>query len=166
MKLGFRKGVTLTEVAVTIATSAIVIISVGVAMVDGQKGWNRMYTRRTSGPATDAYLARRTFDTVVRKASKEKFLTADDGSWLEVYYYTDLTSEKPDRYARFAHTDNSLSIEYGVIDPRRTLSTQTVCTNVSACAFKRTGRSAQMILTLDDGSQTANVTSSAVMHNQ
>ena len=41
----------------------------------------------------------------------------------------------------------------------------TLCNNVSDCIFTSSGRSIQMILTLDDQTHTLTTTSSAFMHN-
>jgi hypothetical protein len=71
-----------------------------------------------------------------------------------------------DRYARFYAADGDLNFEYGQLDPRVTLDVETVCSNVSACTFKQAGQSIQMILTLDNGTQTNTVVSSAVAQNQ
>ena len=165
-KLTVRRGFTLIELVITVVVSTIVIIGIGVVLADSQRGWNKMYNRVYSDVVTDGYVARKMFDAVIRKASREKLLVDDAGNWIEVYYYADGSSTIIDRYARFYETEGQLNIEYGKLDPRETLTTQTVCENVSDCVFKGTGCSAQMMLTLDNGLQTATVTSSAVMHNQ
>ena len=167
-RLTVQPGFTIVELMIAVMLSAIVMFGIGAMVVDSQRGWQRMYNRIYSDVATDSYVARKTFDSVIRKASGEMLLLDDAGSWLEVYYYADANSAVVDRYARFSYDegDSQLSIEYGIVEPRQTLSIQTVCGYVSSCVFKRAGRSAQMILTLDDGSQTATVVSSSVMHNQ
>jgi len=167
-KLTVRHGFTLIELVVAMVAAVIVIIGIGAILADSQRSWHRMYNRVYSDVVVDSYVARKRFDVVIRKASSENFLLDDAGSWIEVYYYADGNSAVVDRYARFYESDDDdqLNVEYGKLNPRETLTTQTVCENVSDCIFKRAGRSAQMILTLDNGSQTATVTSSAVMHNQ
>ena len=125
-----------------------------------------MYSRACGDVITDGYIARRAFDAVIRKASKERFLLDEDGEWLEVYYYADDDSALVDRYARFYESGGELRVEYGELEPKETSSVQTICENVSSCVFKAAGTSAQMILTLDDSMQTITVTSSAIMHNQ
>lgn len=164
-KLKFRLGFTLIELVIAVAASLVVIVAIGSVLAGSQKDWNRMYNRACSDIVTDGYIVRKAFDAVIRKASKEKFLLDDDGSWLEIYYYADDDSAVIDRYARFYETAGELRVEYGKLEPKATLSVQTICTNVSGCVFKATGRSAQMILTLDDGTQTATIVSSAVMNN-
>ena len=162
-----QRGFTIVELMLATLLATIVVLAIGFTLVDSQRGWNRMYNRIYSDVATDSYVARRMFDSVIRKASKEKFLLDGAGNWIEVYYYADANSTDVDRYARFAYDGVSqLDIEYGIVEPRQTLSIQAVCGNVSSCVFKGAGYSAQMILTLDNGSQTATIVSSAVMHNQ
>ena len=160
-------GVTVVELMIAVMLVAIVMFGIGIILVDSQRGWHRMYNRIYSDVVTDSYVARRAFDSVIRKASSEKLLLGNVGNWLEVYYYADANSTVADRYARFSYDGvGQLDIEHGRVDPRQTLSIHTVCGNVSSCIFKSAGCSAQMILTLDNGSQTATVTTSAVMHNQ
>jgi len=172
------RGSTLTELIIVIAITVIVVLAVGIALVDSQRGWSIMYNRIYSDTVTDSYVARRKFDTVMRKASArrkfdtvmrkasgESFLLDDTGSWLEVYYYADEDSAVVDRYARFYVANGDLIVEYGQLNPKVTQTVETVCGNVSGCTFKQAGRSAQMILTLDNGEQNSTVVSSAVTHN-
>ena len=165
-KLTTQRGFTYIELMIAIMIAAIVISGVGIILVEGQRGWNTMYNRVCSGVMADSYVVRRMFDSVIRQASGENVLLDDTGRWLEVYYYADGDSAVVDRYARFYEADGRLNVEYGKLNPRETLSTQTVCENVSGCVFKTAGQSAQMILTLENDSQTVTVASSAVMHNQ
>jgi len=165
-KFTARAGFTLAELAVTTVVAAIVIFGIGAMLVDSQRGWQVMYSRINSDVMNDSYVARKAFDAVIRKASKEKFLLDSAGGWLEVYYYAGSDSTVVDRYARFYVADSRLNIEYGKLNPRETLIVQTVCANVSSCVFKVSGCSAQMLLILDNGSQAITVVSSAVMHNQ
>ena len=166
-KLTAQRGFTIVELVLAIVLAAMVMFGIGVVVVDSQRGWHRMYDRIYSDVVTDSYVARKTFDRVIRKASGERFLLDDAGDWIEVYYYADSNSTDVDRYARFYYEgDGQLNVEYGRLDPRETLSIHTVCGNVSNCVFKGVGCSAQMILTLDNGLQTATVISSSVMHNQ
>jgi prepilin-type N-terminal cleavage/methylation domain-containing protein len=166
-ELTVQPGFTIVELMIAVMLAAIVMFGIGVMVVDSQRGWHRMYNRIYSDVATDSYVARKTFDSVIRKATSETFLLDVAGSWIEVYYYEDPNSTVVERYARFSYDGiDQLDIEYGIVEPRGTLSIRPVCENVSSCVFKASGRSAQMILTLDDGSQTATIVSSAVMHNQ
>jgi prepilin-type N-terminal cleavage/methylation domain-containing protein len=158
-------GFTLVELMITIAIASIVVSAIGIVIVDGQRCWQVLYNRVNSDVATDGYVARKKFDTVIRKASGEKILTDSNGNWIEVYYYASDSSTAVDSYARFYETDGTLSIEYGQLNPRKTLNVETICENVSDCTFKQIGTSAQMMLTLDDGTQKNTIVTSAVTHN-
>lgn len=160
-----KRGFTIVELMVAMIIAIIPILVVGIILSDSQRGWNNMYSRVYGDVVTDSYVARKTFDTVTRKAGRERITLADDGSWLEVYYYAGSDSTVIDRYARFYQADGDLNIEHGNPDTSEILSTQTVCTNVSNCVFKEAGRSVQMILTLDDGNQAITTVSSSIMHN-
>ena len=160
------RGFTLVELMITTVIMMIVGLAIGVVIVDGQTGWNTMYNRINSDVATDGYVARRKFDAVMRSASRKQSLMAGDGSWIEVYSYAGPSSTVVDRYSRFFVADGDLNLEYGQVDPRVTLSVETVCGNVSACTFQQVGTSTQMTLTLENGTQTNTVVASAVTHNK
>jgi hypothetical protein len=146
--------------------ASIVVVSVGALLVDSQRGWNKMYSRTYSDVVNDAHAARRRFDSVVRNASSQGILLDETGSWLEVYYYSDPNVTGVDSYVRFISSNSQLMIEYGQLDPKQTLITETICQDVSSCVFKTAGNSAQMVLALDDGSQSTTVVASAYLHNQ
>ena len=159
------KGLTLIELMIATVIMVIVILGVAIILVDSQRGWDAMYNRIYSDVVTDGHIARRTFDRVIRKASRDKIALDDAGLWVEVRYYQDADSTVVDRYARFYEADGQLNIESGKLNPRETLNVQTVCENVSDCVFMAKGTSVQMILRLDNGSEAATVVSSAVAHN-
>lgn len=167
-KANRSKGFTIIELMLATGLASTVVIGVGMLLVDSQRGWNRMYSRTYSDVSTDSHVARRRFDSTVRNASTQGILLAADGSWVEVYYYSDPNSVIVDRYARFfIYGDGGqLLVEHGAVEPRQILNTETVCGNVSSCVFKSAGNSAQMVLTLNDGSQSATIVASAVMHNR
>jgi len=165
----FKKqtGFTLAELMLAAVLAAIVILAVGVVIVEGHRGWQAMYSRISVGVVGDSYVARNAFDSVIRRASMERILVDKDGEWIEVYYPSDPNSPTVDRYARFYCSDaGQLLIEHGQSEPRSKLTTQTICSNVADCTFKRFGRSVQMILTLDQGDKSIVVASSAFAHNQ
>ncbi len=161
-----RGGFTLTELMVTTVIVAIVILALGSVVADGVRGWQRMYDRVYADVVTDGFVARRVFDRIIRKASRQMYSVDDSGEWLKVYYYSSGAATTLDRYGLFYVSGDELKVEHGIrATPETPLQTETVCGNVSSCVFKGDGRSAQMILTLDDGSQSVTVVSSAVMHN-
>jgi hypothetical protein len=160
-----RHGFTLIEAMIGTVLAGVVIFGVGVVLVEGPRGWRIMYDRINSDVVTDGHVATKMFEVMVRKADVESFLVDDDGDWIEVCYYEDEDSVVVDRYVRFYEADGELNVEYGKLSPKETLSVQTVCRDVSDCVFSVAGRSAQMILTLDDGTQANTIVSSGVMHN-
>lgn len=168
-RLTIKPAFTIIELMIAAVLAIVALLGISIMLADSQRGWNRMYSRIYSDVATDSYVARKAFDGVIRKASREKYLLDDAGAWIEVYYYADANSAVVDRYARFfcvGEPGGTLNVEHGGLDPRETLTISTICGNVSSCDFSASGRSAQMVLILDNGSQTATVTTSAVMHNQ
>ena len=160
-----RKGFTIIELMVATGLASTIIIGVGVLVVDSQRGWNTMYNRAYSDVVTDSHVARRMFDSVIRNASCQGILLDENGGWVEIYDYSDPNSPVVDRYARFYGSNEQLLIEYGALNPRQTLNTEIICEDVTSCVFMSAGNSAQMILTLDNGSQNKTVVASAVMHN-
>jgi len=174
----WRPGFTLMELVVTAAIMVIVVLAMGTVIADSIRGWQKMYARVYADVVTDGYVARNAFDRVVRSAGRQTYRLAADGAWLEVYCYSGPSAITLDRYARFNVVNGELQIEHGVwapgtATPRSLLTTETVCGNVSSCIFGRDAngdgygddRSPHMELTLDDGTLTRTVVSSAVMHN-
>ncbi len=173
-----RPGFTLTELVVTATIMIIAILALGTVIADSIRGWNKMYDRVYADVVTDSYVARNAFDRVVRSAGRQTYTLVDNGGHydeLEVYYYSSASAITLDRYARFVVVTGNvntgeLQIQHGIWapgtgTPRSLLTTETVCGNVTSCIFKGDMRSAQMALTLDDGTLSATVVSSAVMHN-
>ena len=157
-------GFTLVELMIATVVMAIVGLAIGVVIVDGQIGWNEMYGRLNADIVSDGYAASSKFESVMRSASSGHPVLIDDGSWVEVCCYATSASATVDRYRRFYVSDGDLIAEYGQLEPRSTLSIETVCGNVSDCTFQHVGQAVQMTLVLDDGRQIRKVVSSAVMH--
>ena len=160
------RGFTIVELIITAMILIIVGFAIGVVVVNAQSSWNDMYDKMNSDVITDGYIARKKFDTVMRRASSQRYVLDSAADWVEVYYYASDSSTLVDRYARFYVSDGTLNFEYGQLSPRKTLDVETICKNVSDCTFKQVGRSVQMILTLDNKTQTNTIVSSAVAHNQ
>jgi len=160
-----RHAFTLVEVMVTLMILVIPILVVGIVLADSHRSWNTLYNNMHSDVSEDGYVSVGMFERLIRKSSSNAVLLDEDEKWVEVHYYQDSDSAVPDRYAYFHVSDGSLLVEYGELNPKTSLYTRTVCENVSDCVFKQVGQSIQMILTLDDGTQTNSIVSSAIMHN-
>ncbi|MHC4482766.1 MAG: hypothetical protein ACYSW4_04380, partial [Planctomycetota bacterium] len=93
-----RKGFTVIELMIAVVFLGIVVFGVGIVVADSHKGYNTMYTRIYSDVVADGHIARRTFDSIIRKASSENIQVAEDGSWVEVRFYQDSESTELDRY--------------------------------------------------------------------
>jgi hypothetical protein len=160
-----NKGFTIIEMMVGAAAAVIVVLGTAIALSDSQRGYNETYNRVYSDVVTGSHIAQRTFESVVRKSSTQ-WVQLDSGkNWVEVYYYSDPNSSTVDSYARFYIAENSLYVEYGNRDPREALNTETICKNITSCEFQTTGRSIQMILTVDNGREKLTTTTSATLHN-
>jgi len=161
----YAKGLTLIELMVASAIAVIVVFGIAIVLADSHRGWQAMYNRIYSDVTTDSHVARRMFDAVIRKSSSQGFVLDAGGASVETYYYSDPNVSAVDRYAKFFVTGDQLYFEYGQLDPKETLGLETVCSNVASCVFRGSGRSLQMFLTLDNGSQRMTTVTSAVMHN-
>ncbi len=165
-ELKIKPAFTLIELMVAIVLAAVVISGVGIILADSQRGWHDMYNCIYADVVTDSYVAKKTFDSVIRRACKSKGILLDPaGSWVEVCYYAATGSTTVDRYARFYVSGGKLNLQRGTLNPKQALTETVLCENVSACVFKSNGRSVQMIITLDNGQQNIAFVSSAVMHN-
>jgi Tfp pilus assembly protein PilW len=160
-----RKGLTLIELMISAVIAIIVIFGIGIVLSDSHRGFNSMYDRVYSDVVTNGHVARRMFDSTVRKSSSQGFLLDENGQWVEIYYYSDPNIATVNRYARFFVAGDTLNIERGQLNPKQTLSVEPICADVNACTFKGAGRSLQMLLTLSNGSETITTLTSAVMHN-
>jgi hypothetical protein len=160
-----RPAFTLVELLIAMVLAIIVLAAIGITITDGVRGWNIMYSRIHSPVRSEGQIAGKAFEAVVRKSSWHRVTLDEAGSWVELYY-PGPASVVNNRYARFYTTGSELKLEYGALDPKVKLGTQQLCSDVSSCVFRQEGRSVQMILTLDDGSETWTAVSSAVMHNR
>jgi prepilin-type N-terminal cleavage/methylation domain-containing protein len=160
----FRSGLTLVEMMLCTAILLIVLAAVGVVLGDGLRGWKHMYDRMYSKLATDSLVASRMLDVVVRRAAGQRLLIGAGGSFVEVYSYADADSPVVDCYARLYSAGGNLYLEQGQLTPRQMSSSRVICESVSSCVFQQLGRSVQMVLTFDDGTQRKTVVSSAFIH--
>jgi len=161
-----QHGFTLIELIIAITASLIVMLGLGLVLANSQDSWNQLYTRAFSNVVGDSNVAGIKFKSIIRKASQKGYVVENKGTGIEVYYYNNADSNNVDRYAHFYESDGDLNLELGKLNPRETLEVQTVCTNVTECLFTAAGRSAQMTLTLDNGSRKISTVSCAFLHNQ
>jgi prepilin-type N-terminal cleavage/methylation domain-containing protein len=164
-KIAAQHGFTLIELIIAMAASLIVMLGVGLVLANSQESWNNLYTRAFSDVAGDSNVAGRKFKAIIRRACRNSFILDDNGKGIEVYYYNDEDSVDVDRYAHFYELDDDLNLELGKLNPRETLEVQTISGNVSECFFTAAGRSAQMVLTLDNDSRKITTVSCAFLHN-
>ena len=171
MKLGKsakKTGFTMIELIVAMAMVVIVTLGVAVVLVNSQRAYQVTYDKVYADVMTDAFVARRLFDSIVRKSSTSGVSVGTGGEFVEVRYYSDSSATYLDRYARFYTSGLDLRVEYGTIsdsEVQETLTVDTVCTNVSSCVFRNQGSSVRMVLELDDEEKTNVLVTSAVMHN-
>jgi len=166
-------GFSLLEMTVTMLISSILMVGVSGVIVGAQKGWNDAYRRVYGQVVTDAYMARRVFDKVVRKASIKKCVVGLSNDDVEVYYYDSPASTHPDRYARFYYDGSNLMLEYGQLEPgtfdyanNNSPTTQTLAQNVTGCYFAQSTICLHMSLTLDDGRHRISAVVSSTRHNK
>lgn len=163
-----RSGFTTVELIVSVTVVMIAALSVGTVIAHSSKAYHVEYEKANADVVTDAYVSRRLFDSLIRKAANSDVVIAVDGSTAEVRYYNNDVSTYLDRYARLYTSNGNMEIEYGLINSsgnKQTTSFSTVCGNVSSCLFRRTGNSIRMILTLDDGDKNNVLVTSAYLHN-
>ena len=160
-----RRGFTLIELSVSILVGLVVIISMGMVLSDNGRAWNELYHRVHTSETTDGYMARLTFDRIIRKAAGDRIDLIQSGDSVEVDYYNDAASTKLDRYGLLYLDGTDLKLEEGDLATHTALSTQTVCSNVTYCSFTSKGDVVEMVLKLDDGSSSTVVACSALGHN-
>jgi len=154
----------MSELMIGLVVAAICLLAISGVLAGDQHAWLNVYGRVYGDVATGADGARRRFDALVHQASKANSLVDSAGAWLEAQYFSGETVSTVDRYARFYVSGGNLTVDYGPVNPRTTDTTQVLCGNVTSCLFLRTGDSAQMLLTVSDGSHSTATTASAVMH--
>lgn len=165
-RIAAQHGFTLIELMIAITASMIVMLGLALVLANSQKSWNQLYIRAFSDVVGDSNVAGIKFKNVIRKASQNGYVVDNQGKGIEVYYYDSEDSAEVDRYAHFYESDGDLNLELGKLNPRETLEVQTICNNVTECLFTAAGRSAQMALTLDNGSRKISTVSCAFLHNQ
>jgi len=161
-----RSGFTLVETAVGMVTAAVLTLGVLMFMADNQRAFNDSYNSAFCPAAEDRTTARIVFQNTVRRASSSGGATvADDGTWIEVLYYSDPNVSTPDRTAGFHLFGQDLLLSKSVTDTGEIVSLDTVCSNVASVHFDVTGGAVRMYLELDDGSSARTLHTSAVMRS-
>jgi prepilin-type N-terminal cleavage/methylation domain-containing protein len=171
-RIRYHFGFTITELILAIAISSLLVLTMGIVMVDSQRGWIDSYAKVHGGSASDAAMAKTAFDKVVRKASRSRyqFNELDD---ITVYYYDNwLTSPELDRYARFYLSEDDPSqmyIQHGKLDGGEKgdlLAEVLLASNVVDLEFMPVSGGIQMKLALDDGREETTVITTALLHNE
>jgi len=165
-----RRGLTLVEMSVAMAVSAVMFLAVMNVLASNHKNYNQTYDRVYGEVVTDAYTSRLAFDHIVRQASEADCTPPDIVSAsMEVYYRsaTQATTPPPDRYALFSVNGNQeLVLEEGMLPSRTKLSTQVLAHHVTSCTFRQSGPCIDMAMVLDDGHVRMPVLVTATRHNE
>lgn len=157
-------GFTLVEMAVATLSGAVLALATLMFLANQQNGFNDVYDSAFCAAADARIAARGAFQRTIRMASAGSgAVLADDGSWVEVYYYSGTDVASPDRTAQFYLSDEDLMLYKTVTDTAETVSLETVCGHVASLRFSRTGDAVRMALELDDGSTSRTLNTSAMM---
>ncbi len=166
-----RPGFTLIELMVGVVASSILMLGVVNVVADNQRAFVEIRRRAFGDVVTDSYVARATFDRIVRSATIRHCVVSAGSA--EVYFFSTTTGIWPDRYARFYRSGSNLGVEIGSLAPgtftyasANTPSTRALASHVSACTFVQAGATLRMYLTLDDGSTNVNTSASAMRMNR
>ena len=158
-----KHGFTMVELMVTLVISLVIFCSISVMVVDGSRWFSDNYNKVNSQPAVESLTARKTFERIIRQASSQNYWVSADA--IEVNY-SSAPNSPIDSYAQFYLDGDNLMLETGTLNPKTSLTSTTVSSNVASCQFIAAGSSAQMILVLDDGNYRRGAVTSAVMHNE
>jgi type II secretory pathway component PulJ len=170
-------GFTLVELIATISIAAFVLLGIGLVLADSHKGWRHMWERENEGIVPDAYVARKTFDRLVRQATIRRQLIDGDAYAvignvsLTVYHYENpVTSVELDKYATFRVAGSRLvadlgDLKAGTWEPEGSPATVVLAEDVEAVEFTVQGAAIRMELTLKTTRQTMTVTSCAYRYN-
>jgi hypothetical protein len=160
-------GFTLAETAVSLAIGTVLILIVAVFLANAQTAFNSAYGGAFGSVVGEGLTARTVFRKMIRQASSASGTAsvAPNGSWIEVRYYSGSGVSSPDRAARFELSGQELLLRTSDLATGETLSLETVCRNVALVAFHLVGDSAQMFLTLNDGTSSQTVNTCAAMRS-
>jgi prepilin-type N-terminal cleavage/methylation domain-containing protein len=162
-----KKAFTMIELMVAIMISTFVMLGIAIYIIDIQRGWGNMFGRVHSDIVSDALIARKTFDGVVRQSARY-YALSPDSSRVTVTYFSDIVNSTeifPDRYAEFYTIGNELWVEYGIRSPKTQTRVTKLAENVVSCTFDGEGPAAIMSLQMDNGEQSIDLIHSAILHN-
>lgn len=162
------KGLTLIELMISMVAALIIFSGLGIIMADGQRGFATMYEKAHADVVEEGFVLKNRFDSIIRKASPKNAEIGSNNEYIKVSYYSGPLSENYDRYAKFYFDDSGdgvIKLVEGDIPESGDVSTHLVCSNVTSCHFEINGRTASMVVTLEDNEQKNIISSSAFMHN-
>lgn len=163
------------ELMMTIGIAAIVMFGVAIMLADNLHAWRTMYSRLHSVEAENVYAVRRVFDRTIRQAVVTGSVVISPlGNSLEADYYDCRSLPALKCHASFIYGNNTLTVictkNKGTTEIER-WQIQNVANNLPI--FNSSGRSIQMLLTLNNVSsdpqvpfsETLNVFSTAYLNN-
>lgn len=172
-KIKYRiNGFTLIELVIVMASAAMLTLTIGVFLANGQRNWNRLFNRVYRDTIVDGFAAHRVFDSICRKASLKKYVIGEDADTLEVYYWDSGSSAStPENYAQFYLSNDVLYVRHGELQAgtwQPDIATATapinVASQVKSVKFRAQGTAIQMFLAYND-ENTMPVVCSVVRHN-
>ena len=101
----FRPGFTMIELALAATAMVIMILGVGMIIADSHNSWNKMYIRTNGEVASGAYIAKKTFDSIVRRANIGSLSIDNDGAWVDVSYSSNPRSKDADSHFLLCRQD-------------------------------------------------------------
>jgi len=113
-----KKGLTIIELLITVVMAGIVILGIGAVLVHTQRNWENIYEQVNGETTSDAYVAKRAFESVIRSSSVSLRPPAlsENGNFIEFYLYENLWSNNIDSYARFYVENGELMLMCGRLD--------------------------------------------------
>jgi hypothetical protein len=158
---------TLIELTLAMTTSSVLFLAVMNILAAGQMDFNRTYDRVTGDVVNDAYMSRRLFDRIMRKASAG-YTDPNEGSdtYMEVRYYSGPGVVTPDQFARFEYDQGNKTLLLIQGDLGTHPTGLVIARNVTSCIFARSGRCVHMAMVIDDGTTHQTVAVTATRHNE
>ncbi len=167
--IGFR-GFSLVELMVCMVILVVAALAVAPALIGAQENWQNANDSIQSNLVRDSRQARIAFSRAARQANRQTLTVTANARSIDLPYYESPESTWPDRYVAlsWSNATGCLNWSEGRIDRngrRQTLGDAVVCRNVTACAFARHGKSAQMRLVLTNGTRELTLVTAAAINN-